>query len=56
MEAVPDARHIAILAEWNYTSPAELQALQNATRARGLEVAVFYSRSVRTDRANDGQS
>ncbi len=41
MEAVPDARHIAILAESNYTSPAELQALQNATRARGLEVAVF---------------
>jgi putative ABC transport system substrate-binding protein len=41
MEAVPNARHIAILAESNYTSPAELQALQNATRARGLEVAVF---------------
>jgi putative tryptophan/tyrosine transport system substrate-binding protein len=41
MEAVPDARHIAILAQSNYTSPTELQALQNATRARGLEVAVF---------------
>jgi putative tryptophan/tyrosine transport system substrate-binding protein len=41
MEAVPNARHIAILAQSNYTSPAELQALQNATRARGLEVAVF---------------
>jgi putative tryptophan/tyrosine transport system substrate-binding protein len=41
MEAVPGARHIAILAESNYTSPAELQALQNATRVRGLEVAVF---------------
>ena len=41
MEAVPDARHIAILAQSDYTSPAELQALQNATRARGLEVAVF---------------
>jgi putative ABC transport system substrate-binding protein len=41
MEAVPDARHIAILAQSNYTSPAELKALQDVTRARGLEVAVF---------------
>ena len=41
MEAVPDARHIAILAQSNYTSPAELKALRDVTRARGLEVAVF---------------
>jgi len=41
MEAVPGARHIAVLADPNNTPPAELQALQNAARARGVEVAVF---------------
>ena len=56
MEAVPDARNIAILADPNYTPPAELQALQNATRARGRRGRGLYSRDARTDRANDGQS
>jgi putative ABC transport system substrate-binding protein len=41
MEAVPGVRHIAVLADPNNTPPAELQALQNAARARGVEVAVF---------------
>jgi putative ABC transport system substrate-binding protein len=41
MEAVPSARNIAILADPNNTPPAELEALQNAARARGVEVAVF---------------
>jgi putative tryptophan/tyrosine transport system substrate-binding protein len=43
MEAVPGARRIAALAELNnpFTQPAELQALQNAARARNLEIAVF---------------
>ena len=41
MEAVPSARDIAILADPNNTPPAELKALHNAARARGVEVAVF---------------
>ena len=41
MEAVPSARDIAILADPNNTPPAELKALQNAARARGVEAAVF---------------
>ncbi len=43
MEAVPGARHIAILADPNNTPPAELQVLQNAARARGVEVVVFVA-------------
>ena len=41
MEAVPDARRIAVLADPIATPPAHVQALQNAARARGVEVAVF---------------
>jgi putative ABC transport system substrate-binding protein len=41
MEAVPSARRIALLADPIITQPAHLQALQNATRERGVEVAVF---------------
>ena len=41
MEAVPGARRIAVLADPIITEPAHLQALQNAARARGVEVAVF---------------
>jgi len=40
MEAVPGARRIAVLAD-PILPQAHLQALQNATRARGVEVAVF---------------
>jgi putative ABC transport system substrate-binding protein len=41
MEAVPGARRFAFLTDPNITPPAHLSALQNATRARGVEVAVF---------------
>ena len=41
MEAMPSARNIAILADPNNTPPAELKALQNAARGRGVEVAVL---------------
>jgi putative ABC transport system substrate-binding protein len=41
MEAVPGARRIAVLTDPIITQPAHLQALQNAARARGVEVAVF---------------
>ena len=41
MEAMPGARRIAALVDPTITQPAELQALQNAARARGVEVAVF---------------
>src|SRR4029077_12840133 len=41
MEAVPGARRIAVLADPTSTPPPQLSALQNAARARGVEVAVF---------------
>ena len=37
MEAVPGARRIGILAEPAITHAAELEALQNAARAHGVE-------------------
>jgi putative tryptophan/tyrosine transport system substrate-binding protein len=41
MEVVPDERRIAILADPKLTQPAELQALQNGARARGVELLIF---------------
>jgi putative ABC transport system substrate-binding protein len=41
MEALPGARRLAVLADPKYTYAVELQALENATRARGVEVVVF---------------
>ena len=41
MEAVPGAQRIAVLTDPIVTEAHHLQALQNATRARGVEVAVF---------------
>jgi hypothetical protein len=41
LEAVPGARGIAILADPNYTPPAQLQVLEDAARARGLKPVVF---------------
>jgi putative tryptophan/tyrosine transport system substrate-binding protein len=41
MEAVPGARRIAVLADPIISQAHHLQALQNATRARGVEVGVF---------------
>jgi putative ABC transport system substrate-binding protein len=39
-EIVPGARHIAALADSNTTAPRRLQALQDAARARGIELSV----------------
>jgi putative ABC transport system substrate-binding protein len=41
MDVVPGARRIAILADPKVTQPPELQALQNAARARGVELEIF---------------
>jgi putative ABC transport system substrate-binding protein len=41
MEVVPGARRIAALADPKVTQPAELQALQNAGRVRGVELVIF---------------
>jgi putative ABC transport system substrate-binding protein len=41
MEVVPSARRIAVLTEPRITQPEELKALENAARARGVELAIF---------------
>jgi putative ABC transport system substrate-binding protein len=41
MQVVPSARRIAVLADPSVTQPAELKALENAARARGVELAIF---------------
>ena len=41
MEAVPDERRIAILADPKLMQPAELQTLQNGARVRGVELVIF---------------
>jgi putative tryptophan/tyrosine transport system substrate-binding protein len=41
MEVVPDARRIAVLADPGVTPAGELKALENAARARSIEVAIF---------------
>jgi putative tryptophan/tyrosine transport system substrate-binding protein len=41
MQVVPNARRIAVLADPRSTQPAELKALENASRARGVELVVF---------------
>ena len=41
VEVVPDERRIAILVDPKVTQPAELQALQNGARARGVELVIF---------------
>ena len=56
MEAMPEARRFAFLTDPTFMPPAQLSALQNATRARGVDVAVFTAESARTDRADDGPS
>ena len=40
-EIVPDARHIAALADAATTTPRRLRALANAAQARGIELSVF---------------
>jgi putative ABC transport system substrate-binding protein len=41
MEAVPGARRMAALADSRITPQRHLEALQEATRARGIELAIF---------------
>jgi putative tryptophan/tyrosine transport system substrate-binding protein len=41
MEAVPGAKRMAALADSNVTPPRHLQALQDATSRRGVELSVF---------------
>src|SRR5262249_42029709 len=40
MEMVPAARRMAVLADANTATPQTMRALQEATRARGVELAV----------------
>ncbi len=41
MQIVPSAQRIAVLTEPSVTQPAELEALENAARARGVELVIF---------------
>jgi putative tryptophan/tyrosine transport system substrate-binding protein len=41
IEAVPEARRMAALADGNVTSPQRLQMLQDAVRARGVELLTY---------------
>jgi putative ABC transport system substrate-binding protein len=41
MEAVPDARRMAVLADANVTPPQHLQMLKDAARQHGVELSVF---------------
>jgi len=41
IEAIPDARRIAAMADSRQTPPYHLQTLQHAARSRGVELAVF---------------
>jgi putative tryptophan/tyrosine transport system substrate-binding protein len=42
MEAAPGLRHIAALADRGTSAPPKLQALQDAARARGVELSVHW--------------
>jgi hypothetical protein len=46
MEAVPGARRMAVLADPAFTPAVELQELQNAARARGMEVSICAASAV----------
>ena len=41
IEAVPGLRRMAALADRNTTAPQQLQALQDAARARGVELSIY---------------
>jgi len=45
IEAVPGARRMAMLADANATAPQQLKALQDAGRARGIELGIFTIRA-----------
>ena len=53
IEAVSGARRMAILAEANNTPQQQLKALQDAGRARGIELAIFHRPHPRGHRAGD---
>jgi putative ABC transport system substrate-binding protein len=40
MQALPEARHMAVLADVNMSSPQHLEMLQEIARARGIEVSI----------------
>jgi ABC-type uncharacterized transport system substrate-binding protein len=42
IEAVPGLRRMAALADSNTTAPRQLQALQDAARARGVELSIYH--------------
>jgi putative tryptophan/tyrosine transport system substrate-binding protein len=46
MDAVPGAQRIAVLADPTFTPAVELQELQNAARARSIEVPIFTATAV----------
>src|SRR4029434_8308397 len=41
IEAVPGVRRMAALADFNTTTPRQLQALQDAARARGVDLLIY---------------
>ena len=41
IEAVPGLRRMAVLADSNATTPSQLHALQEAARARGVELSIY---------------
>ena len=49
IEAVPGLRRMAILADTKATRSPELQALQDAARARGLELSIYRIANGRGD-------
>jgi putative ABC transport system substrate-binding protein len=46
MDAVPDERRMAALADPAISTPQHLQALQEAVRPRGVELAIFSARTL----------
>lgn len=45
LEAVPDLRHVAVLADPSVDGPAHLQALTASAKARGIELSAFFART-----------
>jgi putative tryptophan/tyrosine transport system substrate-binding protein len=44
LEAIPDLRHVAVLADPNVDGPAHLQALTDSAKARGVALSVFSAK------------
>jgi putative ABC transport system substrate-binding protein len=45
LDAVPGLRHVAVLADPNFSKPEHLQALMGAAKARGIELSVFSAKT-----------